>query len=500
MAVIGAANVNISGLTMSIVTHQRDSLQGAPHELDVLFRDSLDFRPPVLPSLEDMQDVAAQYSWYDSGTGQDVVDNSDPWGISRGLRRHTAGFVGAEEGRTFQLRLSPGVVAVASHNEVKRENTAERGVLRQILEGDMAGSWVNTETGEIGDVDDFQGIKARKGRQVITEWSKKSRRNMMLSMGALDYSDWVAGSGDLAMVTLTYPNQWEKLVPTGEDFKRHFRVFIRRWKRAVGPWVGLWKMEFQRRGAPHMHMLLKVPAMVKGRLFEHWLSHTWADIVGASDQVDGLDRFGEPSSEYSRHLAAGTGVDFSGQKFSDPRRIALYFLGHSMKSSDGKEYQHIVPEMWQRPGAGPGRFWGAGGLRSASVAVDLDLDEFVRVRRCLRHVLASRSWVTAVIRDKAAAKRENRRSSSVFDIKVRKAWTLGSSGGLSGGSVLLNNGYDFSLDLSRVVARGPVEAPGGSAAYRRSFPARFPGAVLPENETPTERVWCNKKHCCQPSG
>lgn len=486
---------------MTILVQDTDTRPALPVIPDVSFRQIAEgFAPPVLPSLADMQDVAQQYTMYDQSFGQDFAYGSREWLDGQWIngRWFSAGYgpekIALLEGRTFRVNMSPGVIGVSAHNEVKRENTLERGIVRQFIEGDLAGTWINTETGETGDVADFVEIKNRPGRRVITCWSGKSRSNMVRSLGQVDYSSWIQGQGTLAMVTLTYPNEWEKLVPTGKDFKRHYQLFVKRWERKIGAFQGIWKMEFQRRGAPHMHMLLKVPAMVKGQMFEQWLSRTWADIVGASDDIDGMDRRGEPSSEYTRHLAAGTGVDFSGDKFSDPRRISLYFLGHSAKSTDGKEYQHIVPQQWQRPQAGPGRFWGIIGLGRATVEVDLTLKEFVTVRRCLRHALKARNWVSAVVREKAQAKRAVRRSEPLQNIKARKSWTLGSKGGLNGGWVLVNDGFGFALDLSRLLGRLPEIPPAPYMVEGQKF--RRPTPAYAETfPRPTGRATCASSSC-----
>jgi len=289
------------------------------------------------------------------------------------------------------------------------------------------------------------------------------------------------------MVTLTLPGDWKAVAPNGRTFKKMIERFRLRFRRAVGPWVLLWKMEFQRRGAPHFHALMRVPAVVvsdggyASRLgygsemretFESWLSRTWADVVGASREIDTIGRWvrtpdgfeivldGSESSEYSRHWSAGTGVDFSGKDFSDPRRISMYFAGHSAKSQDGKEYQHIVPARWQRPGDGPGRFWGYCGLGKAVAELELSQRDYDRVRRQLRKMARARSWEIAVKRRRGNAFRNALELGqdaaaaslavpvpSVRAPKLRKS-QLGGGGGQNGGWVLLNDALKVALQLS----------------------------------------------------
>lgn len=356
--------------------------------------------------------------------------------------------VGYSEGRTFRLGISPGIISCRSTDYSRAERTRERSTdgrparidgdqLPFLVDGEHAR--VSWETGEI-----FDDAEA-SSRSEITAWSAKSRVNMSRTLASLDYSGWSRDDGALAMVTLTLPGDWVPLAPDGKTFKKLvIDKFRKRFVRSVGPWRLLWKLEFQRRGAPHFHALMRVPAMVGEVTFETWLSQTWADVVDASKEIDTVDADGVGHSEYSRHLSAGTGVDFSGKDFSDPRRIAMYFLGHSAKTQDGKEYQHIVPAEWRRPGAGPGRFWGFSGLDKALVEIELTQQDFDRFRREMRKMARARSWETAVKRQHG---REHRAGVSKKDFtspfrirapKLRKS-AYGGRGGQNGGWVLLND-------------------------------------------------------------
>lgn len=360
-----------------------------------------------------------------------------------------SGAGGVLEGRTFHLGLSTGVVHVRAFDANRAERTAERVNPRReaILTEWMGRAVVQT----IGPLEQFAGqwqplgcreetllprvvldaeMKERLpyGSEVV-EWSRKSRARMVRTIASLDLSGWSDDGGTLAMVTLTLPGAWEVVAPDGKAFKRHVERFRRRWVRATGtPWRALWKLEFQRRGAPHMHLLMRVPVFVKGQRFEDWLSSTWADVVDHPDPVERM-----------KHESAGTGVDYSGSRFRDPRRIAVYFLGHSSKHTDGKEYQHVVPGLWQGRGKGPGRFWGYAGLRKAVVEVELTLEDWVQVRRILRHVQRARIWT----RDRQRAAR------GLPGIDRRKSSTLGARGSLTGGFVIMGDALGFAFDLAR---------------------------------------------------
>jgi hypothetical protein len=229
--------------------------------------------------------------------------------------------------------------------------------------------------------------------RVVTEWSRKSRSRMTRRLAELDYGPLLRMGLRLPMTTLTYPGKWEVVAPTGKAVKRHLDQFRKRFERAWGfAFVGIWKLEFQARGAPHIHLWGPQPegaagdlrqlqhtanvlaweaagrkgrkpylrsALGDGLAYKQWLSVVWADIVDHPDP-----------EQRRRHQRAGTAVDFrEGDRMRDPRRLAIYFTKHG--SFSAKEYQNQVPELWQQPGAGPGRFWGYWGLDLATAGVEL---------------------------------------------------------------------------------------------------------------------------------
>lgn len=287
---------------------------------------------------------------------------------------------------------------------------------------------------------------SRRGK--VTEWSRASRRHMFKTIPQLDYSSWADDGGVLAMVTLTLPGQWEQVAPDGRTWKRLIDTLRKRWIREVGtPWRGLWKMEFQRRGAPHQHMLMRIPAVVgedeQQQSFETWLSRTWADLCKAAvynrSTADGLAYVA--AGEYDKHLRAGTAVDFSGVKFSDPRRTAVYFLKHSSKAADDKEYQHIVPGAWRRAEA-VGRFWGYWGLKNALLELELTREDFDHARRIMRHVARAAAARVELARRRFAGE-------SPWEMTRTVARSFGSRGG---GWHVANDGVALAFDLARAIS------------------------------------------------
>lgn len=290
--------------------------------------------------------------------------------------------------RTF-LTVTAGAVRISVRDEAKLDESRIRRrdrMTRQIDELVRAErGWLNepmalTETPEeaavarqqfrdmVDRLVDGNGLERIPRRGKITSWSRKSRARMEFTLRTLDYSPLFADERRPAMVTLTMPGAgWEDCVPTPAAFKVKVNKFRDAYREAWGARpVGVWKMEFQRRGAPHLHILMTVPeGLSRGRIraeFRAWLSLTWARVVGSTDPV-----------EYAKHVRVGTGVDLiEGERYTDPKRMAQYFSKHGAYAS--KEYQNEMPQLWadaMERGEGGAAFWGYWGLEKATATLEL---------------------------------------------------------------------------------------------------------------------------------
>ncbi|MBI5161193.1 MAG: hypothetical protein HY996_07260 [Micrococcales bacterium] len=209
-------------------------------------------------------------------------------------------------------------------------------------------------------------------RKAITEWSRKSRSSMIRRLCTLDYSPLFTSPGNApAVITLTYPGDWRAVAPDGAMAKRHLAALRKRYAREFGnPLRGVWKMEFQARGAVHFHIFCAPPI---GKRFPQWLSVAWAEVVNAADPV-----------ERAAHVAAGTRVDWAeGIRAADPRRVAVYFTKHGSANFGDKEYQNVPPQEWLAEGKTLGRFWGYW-LDPVETDVPVDKDRAIFAARVLR--------------------------------------------------------------------------------------------------------------------
>lgn len=297
-----------------------------------------------------------------------------------GLFNRRPGWAG-EEGPRPVLTVAPGVVSISWPDMARRERTLERLQESTRKQADLAARYL-LEHGHLPE--------DPEPTRTVTEWSRKSRARMTRRLAELDYSPILRTGLRLPMTTLTYPGDWETVAPTGKAVKEHLKAYRKRFERAWGfaP-LAIWKLEFQRRGAPHLHLWGPEPEGTAGELrrltqrryrpavgdglpYREWLSVVWADIVDHPDP-----------EQKRRHIRAGTAVDFrEGERMRDPRRLAVYFTKHG--SYRAKEYQHQVPDAWAEPGAGPGRFWGYWGLEPATAGVELDPATAVWAGRILR--------------------------------------------------------------------------------------------------------------------
>ena len=358
------------------------------------------------------------------------------------------------EGPRFRIVVSPGALAVESRDPARAERAWERQERARELEVEMVAAYI-AEHG----VAPAEPLPARE----ITEWSRKSRARMFRRFCEVDYGPLLERQGMPGMVTLTYPGDWLTVAPDGKAVKKHFKAFRKRWERAWGePLLALWKLEFQARGAPHLHFYTVVPqGTAGGRQFREWLSATWAAVVDHPD-----------AEEFRRHQLAGTGVDYAaGLRARDPRRIAVYFSKHGLYAAKG--YQNEVPPEWRERGKGPGRFWGVWGLQRCARAVEVAPQTATMAARVMRRWAAAQD----VTREVRAPRYEggHRLESAYPDViglagaqlvaayrpcQYRRVRRRAKRLPRGRGWISVNDGPAFALEVARYMEAGPLRVPG----------------------------------------
>lgn len=170
---------------------------------------------------------------------------------------------------------------------------------------------------------DGRAPKTDKERGCIKFWSRKSRQRLA----------FIAANTPIrlrTMITLTYPAQF----PTdGAVVKHHLSRFLRFLRTDGRGCEYLWFLEWQMRGAPHVHILTDLP-LTGTRDDRHnyrmRVGEQWYRIVGSGDYY---------------HRLAGTSVEAL-RKVDGAARYALKYAA--------KMRQKWVPEGYTNVG----RFWG----------------------------------------------------------------------------------------------------------------------------------------------
>ncbi len=156
------------------------------------------------------------------------------------------------------------------------------------------------------------------GRADVKVFSRPSRRRLA----------FVASNTDIvftSMLTLTYPREFPN---DGKGVKYNLKMFLKELRRKNDSVSILWFLEFQKRGAPHIHILLRGIRVY--RAMQLWCSETWYRICNTGDV---------------RHLAAGTRLE----RIRSPNGARNYCVKYAHKM-----VQKSVPEAYRNVG----RFWG----------------------------------------------------------------------------------------------------------------------------------------------
>jgi hypothetical protein len=376
----------------------------------------------------------------------------------------------------------PARAEVADVAALVRESAWQGGQLAQIDFSPGSVRFRNVVPIERDDKDGDDGDGEPGTKTAITEWTAKSRRQMLRRFASLDYTPLFASGRAPAEIGLTYPDDWLTVAPDGAAVMRHFNILQRRFARAWGmPLACLWKEEFQRRGAPHLHLLAGQPdglagqgrdagktqvklgiefsdsaapssaklmqtlrprkrlAYADGLPFREWLMATWADIVNHPDPV-----------QKARHRLRGAHINVrDALKATDPKRASVYFSKHAGVKGE-KEYQNQVPEEWAVAGIGPGRFWGYTGLAPAVEPAVVGREDYDVAKRTMRRwSVAARTW------DQDALTVRYVKATRPVRVRRGKRWRtvrrpVGRLGGRSG-TLCVNDGPKMARYLAQVM-------------------------------------------------
>jgi hypothetical protein len=123
--------------------------------------------------------------------------------------------------------------------------------------------WTKRLTGEV----------TRGDRASITTFSSRSRNNLLKKLFSLPISPSV-------FITLTYPNFYPA---DSKEWKRHLDNFRKELLNEFPDAWLFWKLEPQRKGAPHYHLLGSLNRDVNIFLFRQFVAELWYRVCGRID-------------------------------------------------------------------------------------------------------------------------------------------------------------------------------------------------------------------------
>lgn len=263
-------------------------------------------------------------------------------------------------------------------------------------------------------------IKGGGERKEIKCFSVSSRRRLIQKM-----AQWNLNELFTSFLTLTYPRLY---AANWKIWKRDIEVFFKRLARKYSDIVGLcWRLEEQKRGAPHFHMIVASKGSIctcgtqelrdyKGQKrlvhkhdciihqFRKDIAVMWAEIVADGYRMAGGD-MAAYAPEYEKHLSAGTNVESVNSRKQLMAYVSKYLA--KVEKCDSCNGRNVVDGICGDCGCiqakdnsvqGWGRIWGFrdlnGELDFAPLeAVELSYEEAVNLKRIVRKWMKARGNV-----------------------------------------------------------------------------------------------------------
>jgi hypothetical protein len=194
-------------------------------------------------------------------------------------------------------------------------------------------------------------FKSTVRRGQVKKFSKGSRIRMMKTLAKLE-------SYPPYFLCLTYPAEYPK---DKETIKRHLKIMKDHFEKRYPGCSGIWRLEIQKRGAPHFHFLLDIAdSNLDIKKERQWLAKDWFDIVDSKDD---------------KHLNAGTSFELLQNK----KHIKYYISKYCAKTETEER-------LW-------GNWWGRVGKLNLSAGSTFNMDgkEVLLLRRLIKRWLKKKS-------------------------------------------------------------------------------------------------------------
>lgn len=202
------------------------------------------------------------------------------------------------------------------------------------------------------------GLGKSKG-DIVDGYSRESRNRFLKILFSIDY----VIMGTPLFYTLTYPGEYSN---DPRIWKRDLMTFIKRLKRLYPDLCGTWRLEPQKRGAPHYCGFLWGCPDLGGMKGKELFSKMWFEVVGSGDE---------------KHLRAGTGIEVP----YDLTGTIFYIAKYQAKDEKGgvkQEFDYPV-----------GRYWGIFNRDKVAIQkeeIELDRKLYFKIRRIIKKKLEKR--------------------------------------------------------------------------------------------------------------
>jgi len=263
-------------------------------------------------------------------------------------------------------RPAPPAIGLSTLHSSPPASSAGAADYDEYRDGDGAIRWPSLETAPGGEFAQVHiplplGLGSRGGpRGSVKTFSRASRRRLQKTLAGIDRRQMP----NLPLfVTLTYPLEWPS---TATTWKQQLDTFLKRLDRRFPQSSAIWKLEFQKRGAPHFHLMIFGVKYIS----QHWIARAWNDIVAPGDE---------------KHLAAGTEV----RRVRSWRGVASYAAKYMSKAEKITGHGEV------------GRYWGVFNRKNLPI-------QWIKIKLTWRQAFTiRRTFYRALDKKGAGPKRRN---------------------------------------------------------------------------------------------
>lgn len=189
----------------------------------------------------------------------------------------------------------------------------------------------------------FTQLKPLKKHEV----SKRGRIAMMSAKSKLRIAEIAATTATEfhSIMTLTYPVQFPL---DGKEAKRHLNNFLTQFRKLHDDFRYIWFLEFQKRGAPHWHIISTIKSPMTSSIKRCELAEVWSRIVAPDVEYSDMKTKSVRSLRLQTYKSHRHRLTW--EPIREPNGVVKYLVKYALKP-----WQKEVPEQYRNVG----RYWGA---------------------------------------------------------------------------------------------------------------------------------------------